>query len=71
MLTKYLYNINTKVRPNQIWQGHDDAHSLIIIARSMVLPYLIGSYFKFNSNTILAVRKAGHLNMKTTLRHAF
>ena len=37
-------NSTTKVQPNQIWQGQDDAHSLIIIARSMVLPYLIGSY---------------------------
>ena len=34
-----------KVRPNQMWQGCDDAHSLIIIAQSMVLPYLIGSNF--------------------------
>ena len=34
-----------KVRPNQMWQGRDDAHSLIIIAQSMVLPYLIGSNF--------------------------
>ena len=25
-----------KVRPNQIWQGHDHAYSLIIIALSMV-----------------------------------
>ena len=40
-----MYIVHTKVRPNQIWQGRDDAHSLIIIARSMVLPYLIGSYF--------------------------
>ena len=35
----------TNVRPNQIWQGEGDEHSLIIIARTMVLPYLIGSYF--------------------------
>ena len=39
----------TKVRTNQIWQGQDDAHSLIIIAQSMVLPYLIGSYFRYNT----------------------
>ena len=38
---------SVKVRPNQIWQGQYDAHSLIIIARSMVLPYLIGSYFSY------------------------
>ena len=33
-----------KVQPNQIWQDQDDAHSLIIITRSMVPPYLIGSH---------------------------
>ena len=43
-------NIGVKVKPNQIWQGQDDAHSLIIIARSMVLPYLIGSYFSIDIN---------------------
>ena len=38
-----------KVRPNQIWQDQDNAHTLIIIARSMVLPYLIGLCFRFHS----------------------
>ena len=38
-------NISIIVQPNQTWQGQDDAHSLTIIARSMVLPYLIGFYF--------------------------
>ena len=32
-----------KLRPNQMWQGRDDVHSLIIIAQPMVLPYLIGT----------------------------
>ena len=40
-------NVIIKVQPNQIWQDQDDAHSLIILARSMVLPYLIGSYFSY------------------------
>ena len=31
-----------------MWQDQDDTHSLIILARSVVLPYLIGSYFKAN-----------------------
>ena len=39
------YGIVAKVQPNQIWQDQDDAHSLIILDRSMVSPYLIGSYF--------------------------
>ena len=39
----------TKVRPNQIRQGQDDAHSLNILVRSTLLPYLIGSYFNMKS----------------------
>ena len=37
------------IKPNQIWQGQDDAHTLIIIARSTVLPYLIGLQFSIFS----------------------
>ena len=44
----YTDNFRPKVRPNQIWQDQDDAHTLIIIAQSMVLPYLIGLCFSYN-----------------------
>ena len=39
--------ISTKVQPNQIWQGQDDAQSLVILVRFTVLPYLIGLYFSY------------------------
>ena len=32
-----------------MWQCQDDAHSLNILARSTLLPYLIGSYFNMKS----------------------
>ena len=57
-------NETTKVRPNQIWQGEDDAHSLIIIARSMVLPYLIGLYFSKYLN-VECVNERSNVNIKT------
>ena len=45
-----LLNGQLKVRPNQIRQDLDDAHSLIIIARSMVLPCLIASHLSFSAD---------------------
>ena len=44
---KFYQLIGTKVLPNQLWQDQVDAHSLITLARSTVLPYLIWLYFKY------------------------
>ena len=60
MLQYHFIKKITKVQPNQIWQDQDDAHILIILARSIVLPYLIGSYFKCKNNWYkLAINKPG------------
>ena len=45
-------NIGIMVQPNRIKQGQDDAHSLTIIARSMVLPCSIGFYFSINDQLV-------------------
>ena len=37
--------VKSTIRPNEIWEDQDDAHSLIILARSIVLPYFSRLYF--------------------------
>ena len=42
------FNSTPKVRPNQLWQGQDHTHSLIILACLKVFPYLIGNGSQVN-----------------------
>ena len=49
-----------KVQPNQIWRGQHDAHSLIKLTQSTMLPYLTERGFKLIMAAIISMMKFYH-----------